>query len=163
MAAETRELSWAGLDLRALLGRPALYGAAGSMLLVAMYLGLVTLAQGFQHAVELLSQDWYFVLAIALGFGVQLDLFFYMRRALRKQKGTGSAAAMAGASTGTSSVAMLACCAHHVADVLPFVGLSGAALLLSEYRQPLMLVGIASNLVGIAMMVRAIRRIHRCG
>ncbi|MGE5619188.1 MAG: heavy-metal-associated domain-containing protein [Sphingomonadaceae bacterium] len=156
-AAEQQERSPTGLGLRDFLGRPAMYGAAGSALLVALYLGLVTLAQGFEHAAELLSQDWYFVLAIALGFGVQLDLFFYMRRALHKKKGTGSAAAVAGASTGTSSVAMLACCAHHVADVLPFVGLSGAALLLSEYRQPLMLVGVASNLAGIAVMVRTIR------
>lgn len=140
---------------------PILFGLSGCLLLLSLYLGLVTLAQGFGHATELLQQDWYLVVPIALGFGIQVGLFTYMRNSLRLRKGTGSATALAGAGTGTSSVAMLACCAHHLTDVLPFLGLSGAALFLADYRQPLMLVGIVTNLVGIAVMVRTIRRLRR--
>lgn len=45
-------------------------------------------------------------------------------------------AAGVAASTATSGVAMLACCAHHLAEVLPVVGLSGAALFLAEVKLP---------------------------
>lgn len=68
--------------------------------------------------------------------------------------------ALAGAGTATSSVSMIACCAHHLADVLPFVGLSGLAVFLVELRTPLMLLGIATNLVGVAVMLRQLRRIR---
>ncbi len=141
--------------------RPALFGVFGSVSLIGLYLGLVTLAQGVDHAGELLRLDWYLASPIAVGFGIQVGLFFYMRGVLRLRKGTASVTALAGTGTGTSSVAMVACCAHHLADVLPFLGLSGAALLLAEYRQPIMIAGIAVNLVGIIVMVRTVRRVQR--
>ncbi len=150
------------IQWRLLWGYPTLFGILGSVLLLSLYLGLVTLAQGFSHAAELLLQDWYLVVPIALGFGIQVSLFFYMRRVLQLRKGTGSATALAGAGTGTSSVAMLACCAHHVTDVLPLVGLSGAAMFLADYREPLMVLGIAVNLVGIVVMLRTIHRLQSC-
>jgi copper chaperone CopZ len=133
---------------------------AASSLLFGLYIGLVTLAQGLDHATELLLEDWYLVLPIVVGFGTQVGLFVHVRRALRS-RASRSAKALAGAGTGTSGVAMVACCAHHVADVLPLLGLSGAALFLADYRQPLMLVGIATNLIGIAVMVRMMRRVSR--
>ena len=145
---------------RLLWGYPALFGMFGSLLLLSLYLGLVTLAQGFSHASDLLLQDWYLVVPIVLGFGVQVSLFFLMRRVLRLRKGTGSTTALAGAGTGTSSVAMLACCAHHVTDVLPVIGLSGVALFLADYQEPLMVLGVAMNLVGIVVMLRTIRRLQ---
>jgi len=55
---------------------PILFGLSGCLLLLSLYLGLVTLAQGFGHATELLQQDWYLVVPIALGFGIQVGLFF---------------------------------------------------------------------------------------
>ena len=53
---------------------------------------------------------------------------------------------------------MLACCAHHASDVLPLIGLSGAALFLTDYRVPFMVLGIATNLVGIVVMLRQMRK-----
>ena len=66
--------------------------------------------------------------------------------------------AMAAAGGGTSTAAMIACCAHHVTDVLPLLGLSGAAVFLAQYKVPFMVVGIISNIVGIGVMLRLIRR-----
>jgi hypothetical protein len=57
------------------------------------------------------------------------------------------------ASTGTSTAAMLACCAHHVSDVLPFLGVSGAAVFLGANKTPLLWVGLAMNLAGIAYLL----------
>ena len=141
--------------------RPVAFGFLASSVLMAFYVGVVGLAQGLEHAIELLLQDWYFVLPIVVGFGVQVGLFVYLRRSHRHHRGVGSATAVASVGTGTSSVSMVACCAHHLTDVLPLIGVSGAALLLNDYRQPLMLLGLAANLVGIAIMVRMIRQTRR--
>ena len=142
------------------LTRPIIFGFLASSLLVAFYLGLVTAAQGFEHAAELLLEDWYFVVAIVVGFGVQVGLFVHLRT-ISRRRSTRSATALTGVGTGTSSVSMVACCAHHLADILPLIGVSGAALFLNDYRQPLMLLGIATNLAGIAIMVQLIRRTRR--
>lgn len=133
-------------------------GAAGSAALVGLYLGIVTLAQGSDHALELLWDDRFLVGAISAGFGAQVGLFAYVRmmqRAIAR-----SSVAATGAGTATSSVSMVACCAHHLTDVLPIVGASGLAVFLVDFRTPLMLLGIATNLVGIALMIRELRRMR---
>src|SRR3972149_5532526 len=66
----------------------------------------------------------------------------------------GAAPAATAPGTGTSTVAMVACCAHHVTDVLPVLGLSGAAIFLNDYRIPLMTAGLAVNALGVAGMLR---------
>lgn len=58
-----------------------------------------------------------------------------------------------GASGGTSATAMVACCIHHVTDVLPILGLSAAASFLTRYQRPFMLIGLAMNMVGIIVML----------
>lgn len=141
--------------------RPAvavLLGVAGAFALIGLYLGIVTWAQGSEHALELLWDDRLFVGAISLGFGTQVGLFSYVRMLQRAM--TGTTVALAGAGTTTSSVSMVACCAHHLADVLPIVGLSGLAVFLVEFRTPLMLLGIGTNVSGIAVMVRELRRMR---
>ena len=138
-----------------------LLGAAG---LLILYLGLVSLAQGWEHAVELLAGDAWIVGPILAGFGLQVGLYTYLKTVIHAAaRGTG---ALAGAGGGTSTVAMVACCAHHVTDVLPLVGLSAAATFLAEYRIPFMLVGLGTNLIGIgvigALILRERRRLAGC-
>jgi hypothetical protein len=60
---------------------------------------------------------------------------------------------MMGAGGTTSTLAMVACCAHHVTDVLPVLGLTAAATFLAQYRIAFMLVGLGTTLVGIAVML----------
>ena len=144
-------------------GWPLAAGTAAAAFLTGFYIALVSLAQGFDHALELITGDWYFVGPIVLGFGTQMGLFFYLRAKVRLRQGTGTTKALAGAGTGTSTVSMVACCAHHLTDVLPIVGLSGAALFLNEFRGPLMGVGILTNGVGIWVMLRVIRKSNQCG
>ena len=43
-----------------------------AILLVAVYLGVISVAQGPAHAFEQLAADILFVGAIAIGFGIQL-------------------------------------------------------------------------------------------
>ena len=95
---------------------------------------------------ELMLEDAWLVGPIMVGFGVQVGLYAYLKTvAHAAARGTG---ALAGAGGGTSTAAMVACCAHHVTDVLPLLGLSAAATFLAEYRIPFMVVGLATNLIG---------------
>ena len=124
-------------------------------MLVALYLVLVSWAQGFDHAASLLGDEWVFVGLVSAGFGTQVGLFAYVRM-LRRSMARESLA-LAGAGTTASSVSMIACCAHHLTDVLPVIGLSGLAIALNDFRIPLMVIGITVNLIGIGIMVRELR------
>jgi hypothetical protein len=134
---------------------PVAAGVLATLFLIGVYLGLVTWAQGIEHARELLWGDRYFVGAIATGFGLQVGLFVHVRRIVAR-RAAGSAAGITAAGTGTSTAAMVACCAHHVADALPLIGLSGAAIFLNDYRIPLMATGLAVNALGVAFMLRLV-------
>ncbi|TDA68757.1 MAG: hypothetical protein D9V47_08220 [Clostridia bacterium] len=112
-------------------------------------------SRSWEHSLELLIQDRYYVTAIAAGFGLQLGLFSYVRQ-LRQVVRTRAAGAVAASGTGTSTVSMVACCLHHLADILPVIGASGAAIFLEQYRYPVMGMGIAVNILGIGLMVRLI-------
>ena len=138
---------------------PILIGTLGALALFALYLTIVTVAQGWQHAVELFKQDAWLVIPIMTGFGVQVGLYTHLRGVMRR--GSRSSKMMMGAGGGTSMAAMVACCAHHVADVLPLLGLSAAASFRAAYKVPFMLIGLAMNLIGIVVIVRAIRKEQR--
>lgn len=140
---------------------PSLAGVAGMLFLVTLYLSVVTLAQGWQHATELLWGDRWLVGIIAAGFGVQIALFVRLRVMRRLYGERDRSGRLTAAGTGTSSAAMLACCAHHVTDLAPLLGLTAAATFLNEYRIPFMLLGIGVNLLGITLAARQLQTIHR--
>ncbi len=140
-------------DTFAAIRRPVAFGLLAAAALIGFYLGIITLAQGRTHAFEQLGQDVWFIAAITIGFGTQVGLFTYLRRMHLHAGGSEMAA-----STGTSTAAMLACCAHHLADVLPILGLSSAAIFLNTWKTPLLWLGIAMNLLGILYMARKIRQ-----
>lgn len=133
-------------------------GLVGGIALLGLYLAIISLAQGVTHAFEQLVADATFVGLIAAGFGTQVALFVELRAVDRQHR---AAAAVTAAGTGTSVAAMLACCAHHVADLLPLVGLSAAAVFLNQYKTPLLLVGLGMNLVGIMVIARQLRLARR--
>lgn len=133
-------------------------GASGSFALLGLYMGIISLAQGVAHAFDQLATDVVFVSLIAAGFGIQIALFVELRAV---DRGHRAAAAVTAAGTGTSAAAMLACCAHHLVDLLPLVGLSAAAVFLNAYKTPLFLVGIGMNVVGIVVIARQLARARR--
>ena len=96
---------------------------------------------------------------LALGFSIQLFLFFYERRfALNlaiacdmhnKQMVTNGV---------TTTTAMLACCVHHVLEVLPFIGLGVVGMFFGRYQILFLELGIVSNLLGILFMLTNIQK-----
>ena len=81
-------------------------GVLAAVALLGVYLGIISLAQGIEHALEQLGTDALFVGLIAAGFGTQIALFVELRAVDRLHR---SAAAVTAAGTGTSAAAMLAC------------------------------------------------------
>jgi len=137
-------------------------GLIGSLLLTGLYLGIVSIAESPQHAVDLFWQDRWIVGPIILGFGIQMALYIVLKKRLFVPTSTaGPSAALTGVSGGTSTVAMVACCAHHVTDVLPMLGLTAATTFLAEYRIGFMLVGLGTTLIGIGVMVFILLRERR--
>ena len=137
---------------------PLLAGVLGAALLAALYLGIVSLAESPEHAIDLFWQDKAFVVPIIMGFGTQVGLYTLLKKGLYAPMHAPAANATTAAGGGMSTVAMVACCAHHVADVLPLIGLTAAATFLANWKGPFMAVGLTMNLVGIIVMLREIRK-----
>lgn len=133
-------------------------GLLGALFLTGAYLGIVSLAESPEHALDLFWQDKVFVIPIPilLGFGTQVGLYTLLKKGLYLPKPLPAAGATTAAGGGISTVAMVACCAHHVADLLPVVGLTAAATFLANWKIPFMVVGLLMNLIGIALMLREV-------
>ena len=141
---------------------PPLVGVLGASALLGLYLGILSIAQSPSHALEQLAQDQVWVGLVALGFGVQLGMYAYLRLIVQALKLAG-ATAMTGVGTGTSTLGMLACCAHHLTDFGPLValagasGLSGAVTFLAAWKIPFIIFGLVVNAFGIVVTWRLIR------
>ncbi|OGO18993.1 MAG: hypothetical protein A2144_12525 [Chloroflexi bacterium RBG_16_50_9] len=133
-----------------------LVGIGAAILLLGVYSGIIILAEGLEHALQQTSRLWYWVLALAVGFGVQAGLFSFIRRALRQRRA--STTASVATSGGVSAGSMAACCAHHLTDILPLLGLSGLAAFLASYQLLFIILGVLSNIVGITIMLDTIQR-----
>lgn len=135
-----------------------IHGIIASTALAAVYFAILTVVQSFSHAVTQFAGLWYFMVPLIAGFGTQVGLYSYIKQSM-KSKLTGASASVV-ASGGVSTGSMIACCAHHITDVLPLIGLSAAAIFLTKYQTPLILLGIFSSMVGTIMMLEIIQK-HR--
>ena len=134
-------------------------GAIGFAALAVFYLGVVGGAsRSLSHLGDQIARDWYLLVPIMAGFGVQISLVSELRR-LHQMRGTAAAAGAAGA--GSSMVGMVACCAHHIADLAPFIGAAGAAAFLTDYRVAFMAGGLGVNAIGIVIASHRLRRVPR--
>jgi len=126
----------------------------GFSLIAGFYLGILTWLQGWNYAASQFARDRWYVLPIILGFGIQAALYSILCfRLFIPVRTTGHGGALMGTSGTTSATAMVACCLHHVTDVLPILGLSAAASFLTRYQRPFMLLGLGMNVLGILVML----------
>jgi hypothetical protein len=122
----------------------------------AFYVAVVAGAsESWTHVGDQVSEDWVLLALVLAGFAVQVALFTELRHRYRLQA---AVAATSGAGIGASTAGMVACCAHHLADLLPFLGATGLAAFLYDYRLAFVLVGVGVNAVGIAITVLRLRR-----
>ena len=126
------------------------WGAAASAVLAAFYVGVLAASAGWSHLVDQARTDWWLLAPIVGAFGAQVAFTVELRLRHRGHH----LAATTGAGAGASAVGMVACCAHHVAELVPVLGAAGLAGFLLDWRTPLMLGGLAVNLVALAVAGR---------
>lgn len=107
------------------------------------------------HLADQVGKDWYLLLPIVAGFGAQVGLIVELRA---RHAVMGAAMGTGAAGTGSSTMGMVACCAHHVADLLPFLGATAAASFLYDVRIAFMAVGLGINAVAISIAARRLLR-----
>lgn len=130
-------------------------GVAAAALLASFYIAVLAGSAGWDHLGDTLDRDWWLVLPLTVGFGVQVAFLVEVRR----RRAAHDVAAVAGAGAGTSAVGMVACCAHHIADLVPLVGLSGAATFLTAQQRTLMWIAVAMTAAGLWLSARQLRRV----
>lgn len=143
-----------GLKNRGRLGQSVLAGIGGGLGLILFYIAVTYLvSRSWEHVIGQWQIFGVLMSLLVLGFAVQVGLFWYLRSA----GGRGMKGAV-GVSGGSSGLAMVACCAHHAADLAPLVGFSALTLFIAGYQRPLLVLALAVNLLGIVYMVNLIRK-----
>lgn len=126
--------------------RPLAAGTFAFGALLAVYFGVLTLVSGWSFTASQFGQYWYYVVPLAAGFGAQIGLYTYLRQLALNHEHCRSVVAASGT---TSTAAMIACCAHYLANILPVIGVAGAVTLITQYQIELFWVSLAFNAAGL--------------
>ena len=129
-----------------MISKSILMGMIGGFGLLAIYFSILTVVSGWDFALSQFFEFWPFVISLALGFGIQIGLYSYLKKAVDQHCASGKVLAVSGT---TSTTAMISCCAHYLANILPAVGAAGIITLVGEYQIQLFWFGLASNAAGI--------------
>jgi YHS domain-containing protein len=125
-------------------------GMLASAIMLGVYFGVLSLLSGWEFTVDQFADWWPYIVALATGFGIQVGLFIYLRRAMQA-----AASGKVMMATGTTSgIAMLSCCSHYLVNLLPVLGATGFVSFVGAYQAELFWFGIASNLAGIVYIGR---------
>lgn len=125
------------------------WGAVAFALMLAVFFGVVGLVSGWAFALEQFARYRPYIVALALGFGVQVGLYVMLRQLVGMQKMPGTLVTASGT---TSTAAMVSCCAHYLANVLPVLGVTGFVAVVAQYQVELFWVGLVFNLAGITFI-----------
>lgn len=128
-------------------------GSIATTILLVVYVSIVSLVSGWNFMLTQLQIYWYFVLSLAIGFGIQVGLYFYLKNAIAHTNTSGKVLAVSGT---TSTAAMISCCAHYLVNLLPILGTVGIITVISQYQVQFFLVGLVFNLIGIIYMASRI-------
>jgi len=126
--------------------RAVAIGALATAALLAIYFGLVSLVSGIEFTRDQFAQFWPFVIALAIGFGVQVGMYTFLRNAVHGAHASGKVVAVSGT---TSGAAMVSCCTHYLVNLLPALGATGLVTLVGQYQVELFWFGLAANAAGI--------------
>jgi hypothetical protein len=112
---------------------------------------ILVIGNSWEHAVQQFTDWWPWVSVQTLGFGIQVGIFMHIREISNAGNWIGPSSSLA-VGGGMSAGSMVACCLHHITDILPIVGFSAATLFLTQYQSVFMSLGILSNIVGLLFM-----------
>ncbi len=139
-----------------LLKNPFVFGASIGILVILFNISIASIAEGsFEKGYQVFLTNGIFVYLIPLAVGIQMGLFRYHRNIITGNISGSEKMGMAGSAT--SSLTMVACCLHHVSDLLPAVGfILAASSFLIQYKDAIITIGLLANMAGSAYIARAI-------
>ena len=142
--------------IKNLLKNPFVFGASAGILVVLFNISIASLAEGsFEKGYQVFLTNGIFVYLIPLAVSVQMGLFRYHRNITTGNIAGSEKMGMAGSAT--SSLTMVACCLHHVSDILPSIGLIlAASSFLIQYKDSIIIIGLLANVAGSIYIARAI-------
>lgn len=126
-------------------------GTLASLILLTVYFTILSLLSGLDFAKSQFGQFWYFIVTLAVGFGIQVGLFTYLKSIIKDMSPKVVAATGA-----TSGAAMISCCAHYLVNILPVLGAVGVITFISQYQVELFWVGLVFNFAGIIYMTNKV-------
>lgn len=134
-------------------------GLAATTLLLGFYIGVLTIVSGYEFATAQFVEFWPYVVTLAIGFGAQVGLYLHLRQlSAAHQAHCGGAVAVSGT---TSTVAMLACCTHYLANILPLLGVAGLVTFAAQYQLQFFWVGLGFNAAGFAYIAWQVQAASR--
>ncbi|MFA4936325.1 MAG: hypothetical protein WC568_10870 [Candidatus Methanoperedens sp.] len=143
--------------IKPLLKNPFIFGISIGALVILFNISVASLAEGsLKSGYEVLVSNGVFTYLIPLAVSVQMGLFRYHRNLTAEKKLCGSEK-VGVAGSATSSLTMIACCLHHVSDLLPTVGfIVATSAFLIQYKNIIFIIGLSANAAGSAYIARAI-------
>lgn len=130
------------------------YFLLGSSLLLVFYFTVLFLVtKDFTYPVSQFRALNPWISILIVGFGIQSGLFGLVQKGLMLRLQKKEVNISYGTSSLFSGVSMVACCAHHLADVIPVLGVTGLSVFLTEFQKEALMLGVAINFVGILYML----------
>ncbi len=126
-----------------------LYGILAILIVVGINLIVLSILDFPSMALDIIGKYWFLLILLIGGFGAQVGLFSYFHSLNTINCSTTVA------SGGISAISMIMCCSHYLLNILPFLGSVigiSAFTSLSSYTLYFLLIGIFSNLIGIAII-----------
>lgn len=145
-----------GVNIRTGLRNPYIFGAGTGLLVILFNISIAALAEGsIEKGYQIFLSNGIFVYLIPAAVAVQMGLFRYHRNITTGNVAGSEKMGMAGSAT--SSLTMVACCLHHVSDILPSIGfVLAASSFLIEYKDTIIVIGLLANAAGSVYIARAI-------
>lgn len=137
---------------------PTTYGLLAASALLALYFGALTVLSGWEFTVGEFVRYWYFIVPLAIGFGIQVALFSRLRVLARSTYHSGTVVAASGT---TSTAAMISCCAHYLVNVAPVLGATGLIAFAAQFQVEFFWVGLALSAAGIAFVLSRVLKGER--
>jgi len=138
--------------------RSSIYGILASVILLEIYFAVLSLLSGWGFAKDQFLMFWYFVVALAVGFGVQVGLYTYLKYLIKSDRESGKVLGVTGV---TSTATMISCCTHYLANLLPILGVAGVVTFVTQYQIQFFWVGIILNFSGIVYIAGKVIKYKR--
>lgn len=138
------------------LAKSLMWAFFASIILLVIYFLTLNFVSGFRFTLEQFFQYWYYIISLAVGFGIQVGLYVYLKNIIHKNEK--KVIAVSGT---TSTIAMISCCSHYLVNILPIIGIAGAVTIVSQYQIQLFWLGLSANLLGILYMGSKIYKVEK--